>query len=84
MKRISEGGNVRGISLKLQEEERERRENFVPDVSVLENMTAQIKVDPETKELLQSMGLGNLAGVEVGNPDHHHRGGRYGNPSHLA
>ena len=62
MKRISKGP-VRGISLKLQEEERERRLDFVPEVSALEQET--ITIDEETNQLLESLGHANLTGVSV-------------------
>ena len=64
MKRIQRGP-VRGISLKLQEEERERRLDFVPDVSQL--TTESIPVDEDTKEMLKAMGMGNLPNVTVDN-----------------
>ncbi len=60
MKRIQKGP-VRGISLKLQEEERERRMDFVPDESAIK--TDRIEVDKETIELLASLGMSELPGI---------------------
>merc|ERR1712004_275239 len=60
MKRIQRGP-VRGISLKLQEEERERRMDFIPDESAIN--VEKIEVDRETMEMLRSMNMANLSGV---------------------
>lgn len=65
MKRIYRGGSVRGISLKLQEEERERRLDFLPERSVLDLDT--VEIDADTKDLLRSLGFADVAGVQVNN-----------------
>ena len=60
MKRIQNGA-VRGISLKLQEEERERRMDFVPEISAIR--TDQIEVDGETLDMLAALGMSEIPGV---------------------
>ena len=59
MKRI-QIGPVRGISLKLQEEERERRLDFVPEVSALDKTVWDGSVDSATKEMLEELGFKDL------------------------
>ncbi|KAG6680431.1 hypothetical protein I3842_13G042200 [Carya illinoinensis] len=60
MKRIQKGP-VRGISLKLQEEERERRMDFVPDEFAIK--TDEIKVDKETLDMLAALGMSDIPGL---------------------
>merc|ERR1712178_339059 len=55
MKRIQKGP-VRGISIKLQEEERERRDNYVPDQSALEKPEA-LEIDDATAAMLKKMDI---------------------------
>lgn len=59
MRRIQRGP-VRGISFKLQEEERERKDQYVPEVSALDPSVAPLEVDPDTEEMIQSLGFDNL------------------------
>merc|ERR1711964_527165 len=64
MKRIQKGP-VRGISLKLQEEERERRMEYVPEKSEVD--TDMIQVDADTKEMLKELGMDGLSNITTSN-----------------
>lgn len=63
MKRIQRGP-VRGISFKLQEEERERKDQYVPEISALDftqnNEGGLLDIDQDTKDLLKSMGFDGI------------------------
>ena len=60
MKRIGRGP-VRGISLKLQEEERERRMEYVPERSEVD--TDIIQVDPDTRDMLKELEMDKLPNI---------------------
>lgn len=62
MRRL-ERGPVRNISFKLQEEEREKRDNWMPTESSLNQPT--ISIDPDTKAMLEAIGLGKMEGITV-------------------
>ncbi len=66
MKRIAKGP-VRGISFALQEEERERKDNYVPEHSAID--TDAIEVDAETKEMLKRFNMHNIANLQVRDPN---------------
>ncbi|RDD43784.1 40S ribosomal protein S17 [Trichoplax sp. H2] len=72
MRRIQRGP-VRGISIKLQEEERERRDNFVPEVSELAQEV--IEVDSDTRDLLREMNvMDDITNLQVVQPIENFRG----------
>mmetsp|Transcript_15594 Transcript_15594/g.42485 ORF Transcript_15594/g.42485 Transcript_15594/m.42485 type:complete len:132 (-) Transcript_15594:134-529(-) len=60
MKRIAKGP-VRGISLKLQEEERERKMEYVPERSEVD--VDVIQVDPDTRAMLKELDMDKLPNI---------------------
>lgn len=64
MKRIQKGP-VRGISFKLQEEERERKDNYVPEVSALDTSAGGLEVDEDTKRLLTHLNFDSIVVTTV-------------------
>ncbi|GMG99491.1 hypothetical protein Nepgr_001331 [Nepenthes gracilis] len=66
MKQIQKGP-VCIISLKLEEEERECRMDFVPTESTIK--TDSIAVDPKTIEMLAAFGMADLPGIVIAEPE---------------
>merc|ERR1712167_279736 len=59
---------MKGISLKLQEEEREKRLDYIPDISAVDlEIEKGIEIDADTKNMLRAMDMGNLPGLNVVN-----------------
>eukprot|EP00761_Pharyngomonas_kirbyi_P011109 gb/GECH01011133.1/.p1 GENE.gb/GECH01011133.1/~~gb/GECH01011133.1/.p1 ORF type:complete len:134 (+),score=11.19 gb/GECH01011133.1/:1-402(+) len=68
MKRIQKGP-VRGISLKLQEEEREKKMDFVPEVPFMEAaIKNKIKVDEDTMGMLSALKMDKVGRIEKQTP----------------
>ena len=69
MRRL-ERGPVRGISFKLQEQEREKRDNWAPQTSKLDE--GRIVIDSITKEMIDHIGLGDMEGIVVSDKNRRH------------
>jgi len=76
MKRLGRGDNVRGISLKLQEEERERRMDYIPERSALDR--DEIEIDADTNKMIEALGaqIPNVVVPERNRGRRHNRGRR--------
>lgn len=57
---------MRGTSIKLQEEKRVKRDNYVLEVSSLNQEISE--VDPDTKEKLKLLDFGSLSKLQVTQP----------------
>merc|ERR1719258_516517 len=57
---------MKGITLKLQEEEREKRLDYIPDISAVDlEIEKGIEIDSDTKNMLRAMDMGSLPGLNV-------------------
>lgn len=72
-------GPVRGISFRLQEEERERKDNYVPTVSDVK--TDHIEIDADTQEMLKALNFDKMPALHIAkNPTRSDNGPRrFGN-----